>query len=41
MSDIKDGESHLSDGRLSSMNHDVSQQIYDKFYRFGNRFHDG
>jgi hypothetical protein len=40
MSYIKDGESHLSGGRSSSMNHDVSQQIYDNFYRLGNRYRD-
>ncbi len=40
MSDIKDGESHLSGGRSSSMNHDVSQQIYDNLYRLGNRYRD-
>jgi hypothetical protein len=40
MSDIKDGESHLSGGRSSSMNHDISQQIYDNFYRLGNRYRD-
>jgi hypothetical protein len=40
MSYITDGESHLSGGRSSSMNYDVSQQIYDNFYRFGNRCRD-
>jgi hypothetical protein len=33
---IKDGESRLSGGRSSPMNYDVSQQIYDNFYRFEN-----